>query len=123
MEWLVASAVSCFQVVFAQGEVNIALFAQIKVEAVLTFVPYPNDRHSLTAMALDVFSDGLPWFYNQLNMMRLVIVASYLELFDVQRPCKVAILAHAKMWTICTNEACTDDRSHVTVDALVVVMS
>ena len=52
-----------------------ALFEQVKVETVLTFVTNTNDRHHLAAMTLYVLSDLSPWLDYQLDSMCIMVVS------------------------------------------------
>ena len=73
-------------------------------------------------MTLHILPYVLPWFYYQFDVVGLVVVPSDFELFNINSPSKIAILTHTEMHTIGTNEASADDGSHITGDALVVVM-
>lgn len=119
---LVRSGVGCLQLLLSNSIRYIALLAQIKVEAVVTFVSYPHYWHLLAAMAFYVLSDLLSWFDNKLNLVRLMIMTSNFQCFHVIGPRKETILAHAEMAAVGTNETSTDDGSHIATNTLIVVM-
>lgn len=122
MVWLVASAVACLQLVFAHAIMKIAFFTEVKVKAVFAFVPDAYDGHSLTAVALHVLPDLLTGLYNHFNRVRLWIVSSYLEFFHLVMSGEITVLTHAEVRTVGTHETSTNNRSHVAVYTLVVVM-
>ena len=83
MKLLVACAVSGLEFVFGLSVVNIALLAKVEVETVFAFVPDSDNRHGLAAVALDILFDLLSWFYNHLDVVGFVVVASDFVLVHV----------------------------------------
>ena len=63
----------------------------------------------------------LSWLYNKFNSVRLRIMPTNLD--RVITLCEVAVLTHAVVNAVSTYEATTDDRTHVTANTLVIVVS
>lgn len=98
---------------------SVALLAEVKVKAVVTFEPYLLDRHFSTAIALYVLLHCLPRLYNELNLM-LVSVASNFKVLEW--PGEIAVLAETEMVAVSADKASSDDWPLVTTHTLVLVM-
>lgn len=62
MIWLVARAVRHLELILAHSVENVALLTQIKVKAIVAFVPDTYDWHSLAALALNIFTNLMARF-------------------------------------------------------------
>ena len=101
---------------------HMALFAQVKIEAVFAFISNSHNWNHLAAVALYILADLSPRLNNKLNSMSLMVMAAHFELVIVSWSRKVAILTQTKVVTICADKTSPDDWSHVAADALVLVV-
>jgi hypothetical protein len=119
---LVGSVVGCFKLFLIYGVRNVAGLTKIKIEAIITFVPDPDDRHCLAPMTLYILFDLLSRFYNQFNPVGQHVMPSDLYVW-ISKSCKITVLAHAKMTAICANEARSNDWFHVTSNTFMIIVS
>ena len=73
-------------------------------------------------MAFYILFDLLSGLYNQFNPMCLHVVSSDLDV-RIPESSEIAVLAHAEMVTVGTDEASSNDRLHVTSNTLVIIVS
>lgn len=95
-------------------------FTQVEVEAIVAFVANIMNRHFSTAIALDDLLFVLSGLYYDFNPVLVWLMPSYLQTLIRSR--KIAILAEAKVRTVCTNKAGSYNRLHIAADAFVLTM-
>jgi hypothetical protein len=121
MIYFVCRGVLSFRVFPCHSIFQVALFAEIEIEALIAFVPNVGDWHDTAPITLDVLLHSLAGLDNSFNMVRLGIVSS-----DSQAligGCEVTILAQTKMRAICAYKTSTDDRLHVATHTFIVAVS
>ena len=119
---LVRGGVGRFQLFLTYCVDNMALFAEVKIEAVFAFVSHSDDWHHLAAVALYIFPNLLSWLNNQFDSVGLMIMTSNLDFVEISRSCEIAVLAKTKMVTVSTNKTRADNWSHVAVYTFIVIM-
>lgn len=108
------------QLLFSDDMINIANITEIKIKAIVTLPSNPNNRHFLTSSTFYKFANILSGLYNQFNLMRLRVVTSNFDSFLITS--KEAVLAHAVMLTVSTNEKSTNNRAHEAIHTFSIAM-
>lgn len=120
MKCFVRSRVISFRVFFPNTEGIIALFAIIKVKALIAFVPYICYRFDTASIAFYLFFLSLARLDNKFNTMFFCVVPSDLQ--TLIGSSEVAVLTYAKMRAIRANKAGSYDRFHITTRALILTV-